>query len=307
MHTLVALWMAACGAHGEPLDLKAIFNDGIPASPFMNPVYAYADSSLGRDPIARQNFIRILFFLKEISGEERYAKAAEASLRAALEQGISAPWLLWDASYALAPKESERIARESSGCVRALAEAFAHTRDPSFLEAVGSALEAIVPPDPPARLSLAIDCDGAARKVPEPLRTRLALRARREDDRFFASAAKDPLTPRAAMMAVSRYENTGDIRFRDLIVKGADACEGRGADPPMTLGHAISLELSAFRVTAQERYFRRAFALGEVGIERLSAETSSAGTDTLALALIDLHLTTRGITAVRAPVNSIDR
>jgi len=313
MQTVLALWIAACAGQSEPLDLRAIFNEGIPPSPFMNPVYAYADAMLGQGPVARQNFIRLLFFMKGLSGEEKYAKAAEEGLRAAIAEGLPGPWLLWDACFAIAPKESERFARTSRApgfFIRASAEAYAHTADPNFIEAIGSALRSLEgngAADPAEHLSLAIDCDGAARKVPEPMRTRLVLRAKHEDELFFSSGAKDVVTPRIAMLCVSRYENTGDIRFRDLIVRAADAYAGEGSDPPMALGQAISVELTAFRSTAKERYFKRAFALGEIGIERLSADPASAGTDTLALALVDLHLTARGITAVRAPVNSIDR
>ena len=116
---------------------------------------------------------------------------------------------------------------------------------------------------------------------------------------------------------VSRYENSGDVRFRDLIVKAADEHLGSRLDAgsdagPMMFGHVIGLELAAFRATAREQYFRRAFALGENALERFFGGSpcppeGSAGIDSLALALVDLHLTTRGITAVRAPVNTIDR
>ena len=100
-----------------------------------------------------------------------------------------------------------------------------------------------------------------------------------------------------------------------------DSLPGDGTDAwPGTFGHAITLELAAFRVTAREKYYRRAFRLGEIAVERFfgqsplpraSLETdhyeSTTGADTLVLALTELHLTARHITAVRAPANTIDR
>jgi hypothetical protein len=127
------------------------------------------------------------------------------------------------------------------------------------------------------------------------------------------------------MMCVSRYENTGTIGYRDLILAAADAymnsLPGEDCDAwPMTFGQAISLELAAFRLSVSQKYHKRAFELGEIAVERLfdgnplpraSLQTdhyeSITGADTLVLALAELHLSTLHITAVRAPVNTIDR
>ena len=78
--------------------------------------------------------------------------------------------------------------------------------------------------------------------------------------------------------------------------------------------------LAAFRITAQERYQRRAFRLGELAIERFFGGSplpraslrsahyeATTGADTLVLALTELHLATRQITAVRAPASTVDR
>ena len=126
-------------------------------------------------------------------------------------------------------------------------------------------------------------------------------------------------------MCVSRYENTGRIEYRDLIVAAAnaylDSLPGDGTDAwPSTFGHAVTLELAAFRVTAGEKYYRRAFRLGEIAVERFFGESplprasletdhyeSATGADTLVLALTELHLAVLHITAVRAPANTIDR
>jgi hypothetical protein len=127
------------------------------------------------------------------------------------------------------------------------------------------------------------------------------------------------------MMCVSRYENTGKSAYRDLIIAAADAyINSLPTDDsdawPMTFGHVISLELAAFRATAREKYYQRAFGLGKTAVEKFFADSplpraslktshyeSITGPDTLALALAELHLATLAITAVRPPVNTIDR
>ncbi|MBI4602858.1 MAG: hypothetical protein HY721_12950 [Planctomycetes bacterium] len=429
---------AAPGLRGEELDLKRLFQEGIPASSFMNVAYAYADAMLrhgragsgpettgpflgaldrktlaplaappserpseppasqpaspaggplaGAGPGLDQNLLRLLIFLKGTSGEDRFPKAAEDALRSFLEgaaprseggaglaeQGHepSGPWLLWEKCFELAPEAALRHAlalrpgaspRAAGFALRAWAEAHARTGDATFLEAIegvlrpydgaGAAAIAARGFAPAEALSLAVDSDGAARKVPEPLRGRLKRLAARLDEAFlsgphdlagrkgFARAFAgeiswtplwDPrssgeTTARVAVTCASRYENGGGTRFRDLVVAAAEAYldalpeDGAGAWP-MTFGHAIEVELAAFRATAREDFFRRALRLGEIAIERLfdgsplpraslrsERYESATGAGTLALALVDLHLTTRGITAVRAPANTGDR
>jgi len=127
------------------------------------------------------------------------------------------------------------------------------------------------------------------------------------------------------MMCVSRYHNTGSPNYRDLIIAAGDAYidslpAGNVDAWPMTFGHAISLELACFGITADKEYYDRAFKMGQVAVEkffddsplpRASLKTnhyeSITGADTLVLALAELHLCTLQITAVRAPVNTLDR
>ncbi len=88
----------------------------------------------------------------------------------------------------------------------------------------------------------------------------------------------------------------------------------------MTFGHAISLQLAAWRHSADWKYMERARKLGDIAVEkfwgtnalpRASFKThhyeSITGADTLALALAELHLHILHITAVRCPPNTIDR
>ncbi|KPK50081.1 MAG: hypothetical protein AMK72_03040 [Planctomycetes bacterium SM23_25] len=275
-----------------------------------------------------------------------------------------------DSRYA-SPLPPADCPRQVGFFVRTWAEAYAHTNDEESLGAIRalltrcerlrpatmqSARSGPAPVEVGPELSLAIDCDGAARKVPEPLRARLTGFAARQD-RFFCSlphdlrdkkgflarvgpaaadagSARTPpwgaqhgryTTAAIAMMCVSRYENTGRTAYRDLIVAAAevymDSLPGDSTDAwPLTFGHAISLELAAFRATAQRKYHDRAFRLGEVAVERFFGDNplpraslktdhyeSTTGAGTLLLALAELHLSTLHITAVRAPANTMDR
>jgi hypothetical protein len=472
----------------EALDLKRLFHDHIPDSPFVNVVYGYANTMLehGRDtsgprnsglflgalhrktlvplttrppapagvlpeerpgpangpltaanPQLDQNLLRLLYFLRGLSGEDRYPQAADQALEwflvhtaspatglypwgrqaswdvvtgapsaqpTGLTHEFHRPWLLWNRCYELAPEESKRfalalwqshIADPESGAldprvdlhkptprvgldsprhvgffIRTWAEAYAYTGDPVFLTAIDAVLgrherqqrsqnrEGKPGADSPRAssfLSLAIDLDGAARKVPVPSRERLGRVAAREDQLFcslphplashggFAvrklsdadnpAGAHTPLwgagsdketTARVGMMCVSRYQNTGQIACRDLMIAAADAylasLPGEGVDAwPGTFGHVITLELAAYRATANRRYFTRAFRLGEVAVEQFFGDSTlpkaslrsdhyenTTGADTLVLALAELHLLTRTITVVQAPANTID-
>jgi hypothetical protein len=385
-----------------------------------------------------QNLLRLLYFLKGLSGEDRYPQASDAALKwllssaqsvqtgllpwgrhlswdvmsdevvSAAEEPLhefSRPWLLWEDCFRLAPNESKRFAlalwihhvinqktgelrpaadfehggartettspRHAGFYIRTWAEAYAHTNDETFLKAIDAVLSSCekqlisaVPaaghgsrfPDACDALSMAIDCDGAARKVPEPLRSRLTAFAAHEDEAFCSlphelrerkgfvnsldlttpkpiihyTSLWDPENGRHSTAAVgvicmSRYENTGRVGYRELIVAAADAyldsLPADGIDAwPLSFGQAITLELAAFRITARPKYHTRAFTLGEIAVEkffddsplpRASLKTdhyeSTTGADTLVLAMAELHLSTRTITAVRTPANTIDR
>ena len=213
---------------------------------------------------------------------------------------------------------------------------------------------------PAGSLSLAIDCDAAGRLVPEPLGTRLRAFAAREDQAFLAlghelsggggfavtvnretgkpsgdftppwdAAAGRGTTARVALLCVSRYENTGRTGYRELIDAAAraylDSAPPAELDVwPGALGHAISLQLAAWRGTSREVHLDRARKLGELAVAafwpgpnpgpfpRASSRSAGShdaatGADSLALALVELHLAILHITAVRPPSPSIDR
>ncbi len=197
-----------------------------------------------------------------------------------------------------------------------------------------------------SRLSFAMDCSAAAHRVPDSLASKLRASAAQVDAAFcsaphrvmkaggFATGGAETqlwmlgdaraTTAQIGMMCVSRYENGGRKDFLPLITAAADqyldSLPPTDADVwPMTLGHAISLELAAWRHTAKPEYMARARKLGEWSVEhfwgknalpRASLKTDHyetvTGADSLALALMELHLNILHITAVRCPSNTID-
>ena len=244
------------------------------------------------------------------------------------------PWVLWDHCFELEPETSLRLAqgllervpdgatdpRRAAYNVRAFAVAYQRTKDQTLLKSIEAELARLEAAgrqaggdehagSATASLSAAIDCDGAATRVPEPLAGRLRDFAR-ECDRAFCllphdlkakrgfisawtrkngdtpaatytplwHAATDPgpgkgaTTAAVAMMCLSRYENTGNIAYRDLIHLAADAYGNDAALPddasPRCFGHAISVQLAAWRSTARQAYLDRARQLANVAVER---------------------------------------
>jgi hypothetical protein len=300
-------------------------------------------------------------------------------------QEFSRPWMLWDRCFALAPETSQQYAlslrddpksaqlnlpRQAGFFFRTWAAAYAHTKEERFLKAIEALLQrferkrhpttGLIENDDSAAtvssLSMAIECDGAAHVVPEPLASRLRAFAAREDEIFsvlphdlaklggFVTravvstgkagdrpttlwSARDGVytTAQVGMMCVSRYDNSGRLGHRDLLFAAADAyldsMPAEGDDVwPGTFGHAISLQLAAWRHSAKPVYMERARKFADLATEKffgtnalprasLKSEhyESRTGADTLVLALAELHLHVLHITAVRCPPNTIDR
>jgi len=331
----------------------------------------------GSNPYHDENLLRLLGTLSELSAKPHYRAAADAELKWFAENVDASarerlrPWMLWDRCFELVPDASKRsllrlseqelatgmrdLQRTAGFDIRALAVAYARTKDERFVRAIvrwldryeTNALSDFTP-------SLAIDCDGAAQRVPEPLAARLRTAAERQDLLFcslqhdlkerggFVSAlARRNTAPRhtslwkathdtrttaqVGMMCVSRYDNSGDVRYRALIFAAADAylnsLPNESDDAwPMTFGHAISLQLAAWRHSADWKYMERARKFGDVAVEKFWGTNALprasyksdhyetvTGADTLALALVELHLNILHITAVRCPPNTIDR
>ena len=336
---------------------------------------------VGANPQHDENLLRLLYLLTDLTTKVKYRDAANAAVKGFLAYDARfpvaesfRPWLLWDRCFELVPESSKAIALElarNSGMrsirqtgfdLRALAAGSARTQDTQFLDAIDVALRRLGQKgDSPsglkqaqggdgsavARLSLAIDCDGASHQVPGPVASRLRAFAALQDEAFCTPphdlkrtggfVAGESHTPRwnaryggyttaqLGMMCVSRYDNTGKIAFRNLLIAAADAyldsLPADGEDVwPGTFGHVISLQVAAWRHSAKPVYFERARKFADIAIEKFFGTNalprasfqsehyeSITGADTLALALTELHLQVLHITAVRCPPNTIDR
>jgi hypothetical protein len=334
---------------------------------------------VGVNPQHDENLLRLLSTLSDLSSKPHYRAAADAELKWFVENSrpgkgaFFRPWMLWDRCFELSPAASKQLVaglvqslnttgaldsqRNAGFNLRAWSVAYAHTKEESLFGAIDVVLSryetnAALPPS----LSLAIDCDGAAHRVPEPLALRLREVAKRQDGGFcslphdvnrkksfliqtansivqsnqrrtalWKADSAGYTTAQVGMMCVSRYDNTGRTAYRDLIFAAADAyLNSLPADEedawPATFGHAISLELAAWRHSANHIYMERARTLGDWAVQkfwgtnplpRASLKTyhyeAITGADTLALALLELHLNILHITAVRCPPNTIDR
>jgi len=265
-----------------------------------------------------------------------------------------------------APRSGPDTARDAGFYIRTWAMAHSLTRRTELLRPIDVLLGRFeqkrhptsgwIDGDVASELSMAIDCDGASRHVPEPLASTLKQFADQQDTlleslRNVPSQARgfvthvdratgkpvgpatspwinDPglmTTAQFGMLCVSRYDNTGKIAYRDLLMRGAEEyleALPRDSDDvlPRTFGHAISLELAAWRHGAAPRHLEAARRLADFAVAhfwgtnalpRASIKSdhyeSVTGADTLALALVELHLQVLHITAVRCPPNTIDR
>src|SRR5262249_28102571 len=88
---------------------------------------------------------------------------------------------------------------------------------------------------------------------------------------------------------------------------------------PQSFAHAISTEIAAWRLTNGAKYLNQARSLAQLAVElfwqdnplpRASLQTGHyetiTGCDSLALALLEVHAATHGLTS-RIPGNTLDR
>jgi hypothetical protein len=264
----------------------------------------------------------LLYTLTDLSTKTKYRDAADAAVRTWLENvpspddKISRPWLLWNRSFEIASEPSTRFAlavvksktTDHPGFyLRTCSAAYAHTTNAVFLQAIETFLKPFETSRTAPTMSFAIDCDGCAQILPEPIASRLRTLAERAEIAPGANAS-----PQTAMMYVSRYENSGKVRYRNAL--HAAATEHLKASPqedisPLILGQAISLQLAAWRSTASQAHLDKARSLADLALKKFfeSPPELTPGIDTLALSLVELHLHILYITAVRYPPNTIDR
>jgi hypothetical protein len=188
-----------------------------------------------------------------------------------------------------------------------------------------------------------LDCEMAAALVPDSLASRLRAFAAKEDELILADLEKQLaagtngyVPPKwqngysagtlasLAMFCLGRYEQTGKAAYRDTLVRMAD--EYAGSEPeedvdawPQSFAHVISTEVAAHRFSKRAAYLEQARRLARMAVEifwqdnplpRASKQTGHyetiTGCDSLALALLEVHAATHGLTN-RIPSNTIDR
>lgn len=188
-----------------------------------------------------------------------------------------------------------------------------------------------------------LDCEIAAPFVPDPLASRLRAFAAKEDELILADLEKQlaggtnvypppkwqngysaGTLASSAMFCLGRYEQTRKPAYRDLLVRMADAyLDSRPEEDvdawPQSFAHVISNEVAAYRLTTKAAYLDQARQLARMAVEifwqdnplpRASKQTGHyetiTGCDSLALALLEVHAVTHGLTN-RIPSNTIDR
>ena len=188
-----------------------------------------------------------------------------------------------------------------------------------------------------------LDCEIAAPMVPDTLAKRLREFAAKEDDLIIRDLQKQLkgttntyVPPKwqagysagtlasAAMFCLGRYEQTQRKEYRGLLLTFADAYRGSRPEEdvdawPMSFGHVISTQVAAYRLTKKQAYLDEANRFAKMAVDffwqdkplpRASLKTGHyetiTGGDTLALALLDVHAASHGLTN-RIPSNTIDR
>lgn len=188
-----------------------------------------------------------------------------------------------------------------------------------------------------------LECELAATMVPEPLASRLRAFAAKEDELILPDLRRQArgdthgyFPPKwqngysagtlanQAMFCLARHEQTGNSAYRELLIAIADAYRGSRPEEdvdawPQSFAHAISTQVAAHRFTRQAGYLDEARRLARMAVEifwqgnplpRASMHTGHyetiTGCDSLALALLEVHAATRGLTN-RIPSNTIDR
>jgi hypothetical protein len=188
-----------------------------------------------------------------------------------------------------------------------------------------------------------LECELAATMVPDLLANRLRVFAAKEDELILArlqaglaGATNADLPPRwqsgysagtlanEAMFCLARYQQTQKPAYRALITAIADRYidEYPGEDVdvwPMSFAHVISTQVAAQRLASKSVYVEQASRFAQLAVDlfwqdrslpRASLKTGHyetiTGCDSLALALLEVHALTRGLTN-HIPANTIDR
>ena len=188
-----------------------------------------------------------------------------------------------------------------------------------------------------------LECELAASMVPEPLSSRLRQFAKKEDELILPDLWKQlrgdqtntyfppkwqngysaGTLANQAMFCLARYEQTTNAAYHDLIIAIADGYLGTRPDEdvdawPQSFAHAISTEIAAWRFTKITAHLDQARAFAQMSVSlfwqdrpipRASLKTGHyetiTGCDSLALALLEVHAATHGLTN-RIPSKTTD-
>jgi len=188
-----------------------------------------------------------------------------------------------------------------------------------------------------------LECELAATMLPEPLASRLRVFAAKEDELILPDLqkqlrgdAKGYVPPKwqtgysagtissSAMFCLARHQQTKNPAYRDLLVAIADAYLGSRPEEdvdtwPLSFAHAISAQVAAWQFTKKPSYLEQARTFAQMAVDqfwqdnplpRASQKTGHyetiTGGDSLALALLEVHAATNGLT-IQIPANTIDR
>jgi hypothetical protein len=243
------------------------------------------------------------------------------------------------------PVDGKDFARHGAFYIGTWCYAWKYTTNEVFLRAIETILARFerkrVQKDGSLAATLGpLDLEIAATMVPDRLAKRLREFAAKEDELILADLQKQLTGTNAppkwqngysagtlassAMFCLGRYEQTGKAAYRDLFVAIADQYKDSRPDEdvdawPQSFAHVISTQTAAHRLTKKEVYLKQAQQLARMAVEifwqdnplpRASKQTGHyetiTGADSLALALLEVHAATDGLTN-RIPSNTIDR
>ncbi len=241
------------------------------------------------------------------------------------------------------PVDGKDFARHGGFYIGTWCYAYKHTRDETFLRAIEAILARFerkrVQKDGSLVATIGpLDCHIAAAMAPEPLASRLRAFAEKEDELILAELQKQGSSTapmwqtgysqgtRAsyAMFCLARYEQVGKQAYRDTVIATADAYLNSLPEEdvdvwPMSFAHAISTEVAAYRWTKREAYLAQACRLARMAADmfwqdsplprasfKMGHYETITGADSLALALLEVHAITHGLTVI-IPSNTIDR
>jgi hypothetical protein len=188
-----------------------------------------------------------------------------------------------------------------------------------------------------------LDLETAATMVPDALAKRLREFAAKEDELTLAEIRKqmaggtNVYTPprwqngysagtlaSSAMFYLGRYEQTNHPAFREMLIKTADLYVDSQPEEdvdawPQSFAQVISTQVAAHRLTKKPLYLEQAQRFARLAVDifwqenplpRASKQTGHyeaiTGGDSLALALLEVHAATLGLTK-QIPLNTIDR